>query len=182
MERFRIASPWLSSSVQATEVESAATLEELVRISDAVVLGRITAVTSGRVFGGASGRPFHYASATVEVSEILAGDLPDRYGRALTLEVPLFDGPGSLPQLKAAVPGPESLFFLRSKAESARLAGLSAADQAAEADFYRLVVMRGMAESHGGRAAAATDEPGPLVAFDGRFFTALLRAVRAASG
>jgi len=181
MERFTIASPWLSGSVEATELETAASLGELVRMSDAVVRGRISAVAPGRVFGGATGRPFHYASATVSISEVVAGALPAAASRELVLELPLFHGPGSIGALQAAAPGPESLFFLRSKATSARLAELPAAEQRAEAGFYRLVVLRGLVENHGGSAAVATDEPGPLGPLAGRSFERAVAAVRDAA-
>jgi hypothetical protein len=179
LDRFTIASPWGAGDVEATELESAATLDELVELSDAVVRGRIVAVEAGRVFGGATGRPFHYASATVAVTEVVASRIA-LGSRELILELPLFDGPESLAVLQAAAPGPESLFFLRSKAESARLAGQPLADQRAEAAYHRLVVMRGLLENHAGHAAVASDEPGPLTPMEGRPFEVAVAAVRAA--
>lgn len=181
MERFTIASPWFGASVEATEIESASTLAELTAEADAVVRGRITAIDPGRVFGGATGRPFHYAAATLTVDEVVAGTLPAGHRRQLTLELPLFDGADSIAALEAAVPGPDSLFFLRSKAESARVAGLSSAAQAAEAAYYRLVVLRGLVENHGGIAAVAGDEAGPLTRLRGHPFWRVVDEVRSAA-
>jgi hypothetical protein len=179
MRRFTLlASPWTGAGVEATEIESADSLEALVSSADAVILGRVTAVEPGRVFGGATGRPFHYAAATVTVEEVVAGFLPAVDASALTLEIPLFEGPDSIAALRSAVPGPQSLFFLRSKAESARAVGLSAAEQVAEAPYYRLVVLRGLIENYLGQAAVADDEVGPLSPLDGRAFGEVLRDVR----
>jgi hypothetical protein len=125
----RIAAPWLGSDaslvtgtagglVEATGVEHPATLHDLVTTSDAVVHGRIV---------------------SVEVDEVLAGTLPEADSTRLTLEIPLYTGPEGLAAVRGVAVGTERVLFLRSKATSAAIAGMSEAAQRAEAGYYRLV-------------------------------------------
>ena len=171
---------WSDSVVDADEVEQYASLAEMTRSADAVVRGRVVAVAPGRVFGDAAGDPLHYAAATVRVEELLAGTLPGPDGRQLTLEIPLFDGPGELDRLGAALPGAESIFFLRNKGESARLARQDAATVRVESAYHRLVVFLAVVVNEGGRAAVIPGDGDFLDALDGAPFADVVREVREA--
>jgi hypothetical protein len=133
--------PW-AGRLDALEVDSPNSLDELVTTSDAVVRGRVVAVSPGRTFDG-----LHYATATLAVEEVLAGHA----GSSLALEIPLFDGPESIDHLPA---WGESVFFLRNKGESARIAGLSAQRQRDEGRFYRLMSFDALVVNADGRALA----------------------------
>jgi hypothetical protein len=166
-----------SGTLQATEVEpQAATLDELAGSADAVVRGRIIEVVPGRVFGSHD-RPLHYAAATVAIEELLAGGLPAAHRSHLTLEIPLFDGPGSIADLPV---WGESIFFLRNKAQSARAAGLGVDLQAAEAGFYRLLTFTALIVNDRG-IALADPAAGPLSALNGVGFERAVERVRAAA-
>ena len=162
-------SAWTATVVEAVELEHYTTLSDMARGSDAVVRGRVVGVAPGRSFGGASGHPLHYAAVTIAVDEAVAGTLPTRHARQLTLEVPLYGGADMIEPLRASLPVEESLFFLRNKG-------------AAEADFYRLVVMRGVIVNRDGAAEVLpADDDDFLAALDGGPFDALVGRVRAAS-
>jgi hypothetical protein len=150
--------PW-GAELQATEIEAHASLGELVRSADAVVRGRIVSVAPGRVFGDHAGARLHYAAATLRVDELLGGELAPRDAAALTLEIPLFGGPASIADLPDWGDG---VFFVRSKATSAREAGMSLERQAEEAAYYRLVTFGGLVVDDAG--VAATDPGAPLLA------------------
>jgi hypothetical protein len=167
--------PW-RGMVAMTEVEPLpATLDELVASADAVVRGQITSVVPGRVFG-ANARPLHYASATLEVDAILAGAIPRAHRSVLTLEIPLFDGPSSIGDLPA---WGEGIFLLRSKATSAREAGLPPALVRAESAYYRLLTFTGLVTNDRDVAVTAA-ESGPLATLSGMPFEAAARAIRSA--
>ncbi len=150
--------PW-GAELQATEIEAHASLDELASSADAVVRGRIVSVAPGRAFGDPAGPRLHYAAVTLRVDELLAGSLAPRHAAALTLEIPLFDGPASIADLPDWGDG---VFFVRSKAASAREAGMSLERQAEEAAFYRLVTFGGLVVDDEG--VAATDPGAPLLA------------------
>jgi hypothetical protein len=143
--------PW-TGTLQATELDAPSSLTDLVQRSDAVVRGRIVEVRPGRVFGDPASA-LHYAAATLQVDELLAGATTSR---TLTLEIPLFDGPSSIDRLPA---WGEAIFFLRNKGESARIAGMPADVQAAEAPFHRLVSFSSIIVDHDGRALVDTEAP-----------------------
>ncbi len=124
--------------VEATGVEHAASLTELIGMSDAVVRGRVTAVDPGRVFGSAA-FALHYAAVRVEVVHLIAGGLGAASGGTLTLEVPLFEGREALDRVRTDLLGSDRILFLRSKAVSASVAGMPLVAQRAEAGYYRLV-------------------------------------------
>ena len=165
------------SLVEATEIEPAGSLGELTESADAVVRARIISVEPGRIFGGRTGHPLHYASATLAVDEVLAGALPPSDVERLTLEIPLFGGPEAIDVLRAD--GFDAVFFLRSKGESARAAGLSAQDQAIEAAFYRLVNFGAVVASESGEAVT-TEGPAAIQALAGLPFGEVLDRVRGA--
>jgi hypothetical protein len=160
-------SAWGDTVVEALELEHYATLPEMARGSDAVVLGRVVDVAAGRVFAGASDRSLHYAAVTIAVDEAVAGSLPPRHAAQLTLEVPMFAGPDMLGALRSSLPVDESLFFLRNKG-------------GAEADYYRLVVMRGVIVDRDGTAEVLPGDDDFLSALDGTPFDALVDEVRIA--
>jgi hypothetical protein len=166
--------PW-RGVVASTEVEPLpATLGEMVASADAVVRGRIVAVVPGRVFGSRSDHPLHYASATLEVDDVLAGALAPAHRSSLTLEIPLFDGPASIADLPA---WGESVFLLRNKGTSAREAGQSRTRVAAESAYNRLLTFTALVVNDDGIALAA-DDPGPLAALSGRPFEAVVAEIR----
>jgi hypothetical protein len=169
--------PW-SGSLQATQVEPLPeTLGDLVASADAVVRGEITAVAPGRVFGNRSGSPLHYAAATLRVDELVAGRLPAGHRHSLTLEIPLFDGPSSIADLPA---WGEATFVLRSKATSARAAGLSPDQVRAESSYYRLMTFSSLLVNDDGLALAAEDA-GPLADLAGLPFDRAMAVVRHAA-
>ena len=168
--------PW-RGFVASTEVEPlATTLDEMVGSADAVVRGRIVAVVPGRVFGNRSDDQLHYASATLEVTEVLAGALAPAHRSSLTLEIPLFDGPSSIADLPV---WGESVFLLRNKGTSARASGLSLSQVQAESAYYRLLTFTALVVNDDGTALTA-DEPGPLARLSGRSFDAVVAAIRRA--
>jgi hypothetical protein len=165
--------PW-RGVVATTEVEPLqSTLAGMVGAADAVVRGEVVSVVPGRVFGARHDRPLHYASATLEIDEVLAGGLPPAHRSSLTLEIPLFDGPSSIGDLPV---WGESVFLLRSKATSARDAGQSAMRIRAEAAYYRLLTFTALVVNDDGRALAAADA-GPLASLSGGSFAAAAAAI-----
>ena len=161
-------SAWADTFVEALELDHYATLSEMTRGSDAVVRGRVVGVAPGRSFGEA-GHALHYAAVTIAVDEAVAGTLPPRHATQLTLEVPLYGGADMIDPLRASLPVEESLFFLRNKG-------------AAEADFYRLVVMRGVIVNRDGTAEVMPgDDDDFLTALDRSPFDTLVAQVREAS-
>lgn len=169
--------PW-GAELQATEVEAPASLGELARSADAVVRGRIVSVAPGRVFGDPAGPRLHYAAATLRVDELLAGSLAPPDAATLTLELPLFHGPASIADLPDWGDG---VFFVRSKATSAREAGMSLEAQAEEAAYHRLVTFGGLVVDDAG--IAATDPGAPLLAgLAGLSFAEAVERVREAAG
>jgi hypothetical protein len=173
----RAVSAWPGSSVQATEVERFASLGDMARSADAVVRGRVVAVTPGRSFGGATGHALSYASVTLRVDELLGGSLPAGSAGEVTLEVPLFGGPG---RLASAGPTEEGVFFLRNKGTSAAAAGLPPEIQQREAAYYRLVVLNAAVIDDAGTAVVAGGEHRFLAALNGRSFDEVVDTVRAA--
>lgn len=172
------ASVWEGVAVDGIELESHASLSELALSADAGVRGRVVAVEPSRLFGDPGGARLHYAAATLLVEEVLVGGLRSEDATRLTLEIPLFDGPGQITALQEGLPWAESIYFLRHKAESARAAGLSGEAQLADAGFYRLVTMRAVLVNEGGHVVVMTDAPGFLAELEGRRFDQVTDAVR----
>ncbi len=168
-----------AASLDALETGAATTLQELLAASDAVVHGRITAVEPGRVFGPAN-RPLHYAAATVAVIERIHGTLPATHRSTLTLEIPLFDGPGAIERMRAGMVGSERILFLRNKGASAADAGMSTDEQAADAGFYRLVTFAAEIVDVDGSAVVPEDEHELLTPLATGTFERALRLVRRA--
>ena len=158
---------WADTFVEAIELDHYATLSEMTRGSDAVVRGRVVGVAPGRSFG-AAGHALHYAAVTIAVDEAVAGTLPPRHATQLTLEVPLYGGADMIDALRASLPDEESLFFLRNKG-------------AAEADYYRLVVMRGVIVNRDGSAEVMPSDEDFLTELDGSPYDTLVAQVREAS-
>jgi hypothetical protein len=163
--------------LHALETGEATSLPGLIAGSDAVVHARITAVEPGRVFGPSS-RPLHYAAATVEVIETLAGALPHVHTSTLTLEIPLFDGPDAIERLRAATVDTERVLFLRNKGASAADAGMSAEEQAVDAAFYRLTSFSAEVAEADGVATVPPADSDALGAFDRRPFGDVLDELR----
>lgn len=157
---------WSDTVVEALELDHYASLAELTIGSDAVVRGRVLNVRPGRVFGDPAHSALHYAAVTVAVEELAAGALPPEHAATFTLEVPLYGGPDTMEGVLASLPREESLFFLRNKGGE-------------EADFYRLVVMRGVVVNRDG-AAEVTPGDAVLDGLAGSPFETLVAQVRAA--
>jgi hypothetical protein len=160
----RLLTGWADTVVDALELEHYATLADMTRGADAVVLGRVASVAAGRAFGEA-GSALHYAAVTLTVDEAVAGSLPGEHETQLTLEVPMFGGPGQLDALGSTLPTAESLFFLRNKGGE-------------EADLYRLVVMRGVVVNRDGIAEVAPGDDDFLDALGGTPFDEVVDQVR----
>ena len=155
-----------AGSIDVTGPDTPTSLAELVDLSDAVVLGHVTAVEPGRVFGPASSA-LHYASVTVSVAQTLSGSLAAADRESLILEVPLWDGPATLARLRDGMLGTDRILFLRSKAATAVAAGM---DPRADAGRYRLVTFGSEIVSVNGSAAAPLDDSDALAPFDGQAF------------
>ena len=138
--------PW-AGQLDALEVEASASLEELIGTSDAVVRGHVVSIDPGRSFDG-----LEYATATVAVDQLIAGDA----GPTIAVEIPLFDGAASIERLPR---WNDAVLFVRNKGESARLAGLSEQKQLEEAEFYRLMTFSSVVVNEGGTAVADPDSP-----------------------
>jgi hypothetical protein len=163
--------------VGASEVEHFGSLEALVAGADLVVHGRVTAVEAGRAFGTPT-RPLVYAQVTVAVEEILAGRRSDAAGSAVTLEVPLLDGPRSLERVRDRMLGTDRVLFLRDKASTAAAAGLPLADRIAERGFRRLVTFGSELVELDGLAVAPPDESGVVERFSGWPFAQVIAELR----
>ncbi|HEX7197071.1 MAG TPA: hypothetical protein VF364_09605 [Candidatus Limnocylindria bacterium] len=174
----RLVSAWPGQSVLAMEVEHFGSLAEMADGADAVVLGRIVAITPGRSFGGASGHPLRYATVSVEVDDLLAGGLPAAHAQSVILEVPLF---GGAPEIASGSASARGVFFLRSKATSAADAG-PADVQDRESAYYRLVVLNAAILDDHDTAAVADGDHAFLEVLDGlRFEDVVLTVERAAT-
>jgi hypothetical protein len=158
--RFILLSHGTTSGVQASEVEPAGTLEQMTVAADAVVLGRVTSVSPGRTFG-ASRHALHYASVTVRSLTRLAGRIPDS---PITLEVPLFDGPGTIDELESAI-GMEAIFLLRAKTDG---------------PYWRLTHFGALVVNDDGVASTSAGPPA-IEALDGLDFADAMRGFRAAA-
>ena len=145
----------VGSSLNATQAERYSSIAELTSAADAVVRGSVVSVRPGRTFGNPAA-PFSYAAATIRIGGVLAGGVRWEERGALTLELPLFDGPESVGAVASELTGAEGVFFLRSKGASARAAGMSSAQQRAEAGYYRLVTFGAMAWDDDGCTLAAS--------------------------
>ena len=172
--------PIAAVGVEALEAERYASLHALARAADAIVHGTVVSVQPGRTFGDPAGVPLHYAAATIRVGEVVAGVLHASDSVELTLELPLFGGIDSIGSIESLVGG-EGLFLLRNKGESARAAGLSPAEQLADAAYYRLVVFGAVVGNDAGVADAGTDESGVLGALDGMSFADAVTRIREAA-
>ncbi len=162
---------------EAEEVEAYASLPELVRAADAVVLGQVISAEKGRSFGGCG-----YTSAILRVDEVLAGTVPPQ-SSMVTLEY--FGGCGpEIPQLGREIPADRGVFFLRNKGVDLRKfqAGATQAEIEAEAGFWRLAIAAGSAVDAAGRVGVPITANAPfLEAFEGRPFAELIDAVRSVS-
>lgn len=165
-------------TLEATSGQRPTSLPGLIDAADAVVRGHVTAVEPGRVFGP-GGRPFHYASATVRVDAVVAGELPAEHVRSLVLEVPLYAGADAIDAVRETLLDGERLLFVRNKGASARDAGMSVAAQHADAAFYGLVTFGSEIVERGGRAMVPPEDGSPLRDLDGRLFEAVVAEIAA---
>jgi len=167
--------------VGASEVEVPTSLASLVDVADVVVRGRVTAVEPGRAFGPRD-HALHYAAVTVSIDQLVAGRTAMASASTLTLEIPLFDGPRQLSQLRSALIDTERLMFLRNKGESAAAAGLPVDAQRDDRAFYRLVTFGSEILNAGSQAVIPPDESGLLQRFAGMPFDDVVASVGAVAG
>lgn len=161
---------WGSVGSAYDEVEHFTSVAGMAHASDAVVLGTIENIEKGRVFGD-EGDSVTYAAATVRISRLLSGSLPEEYSQRLILEIMLpMDTP--LEVVKGLLPENRSVFFLRSKAVDAARYGYTPQVQADEHPYYRLVVQRGVISEVQGLATAPgwTDSADFMSDIEGRPF------------
>ena len=162
-----------AGSIEATGLDTPTSLTELVVLSDAVVLGHVTAVERGRVFGPPASA-LHYASVSVDVVQVLSGSLVTADRESLILEVPLWDGPSSLARIRSAMLDTDRILFLSSKAASARAAGI---DAGPDAGRYRLVTFAAEIIDVDGTALVPLDDHDALGSFDRRAFPEVIAAL-----
>lgn len=172
--------------MSALDVEPAFSLDEVIANSDAIVLGRLTAIEPGRVVGqpveGIPGAQVLFANVTVTVTEVLRGALPESDRTQLTLEVLL---PGrrdfsELVTLNTSMPRSPSIFFVRSNATTAAAMGLPTEVQERERSLYHLTVQRALLSNEGGSAIAPiwTDHGDFFQRFEGRAFDPIVEEIR----
>lgn len=170
---------WTAAYVRALEVEHYETTAALIEAADAVVVGRIADAVPGRVFGDPSEAAAFYVSATLQIDEVLRGDLSE--GTAVTLEL-LVPREEEMPGMVASVPTERTIFFLRNKGAEARTLGLPVDVQAAEAPFYRLVMLTSyLREFDGAVHVGLGTEDEFLLALEGKNFDALVDQLRTSS-
>jgi hypothetical protein len=167
-------------SIEATGVERPTSVEALVDGSDAVVLGSVVSVEPGRAFGPPT-RQLHYASAVVEVVELVTGQLPAEHRERLVVEVPLFDGLESIARVRDGLVGTDRILFLSNKGASARAAGLGADAVATDAQYYRLAGFDAELVVDDGVARRHAAEDSVLDRFDGASLARVLDRLRAAA-
>jgi hypothetical protein len=156
-------SSWPAGGVEALETERYASLAELTHAADAVVRARVVATERGRAFGDPNGFRLHYASLTLQVDELIAGSLA---ADVATLELPLWDGPDSLPSIEASLPQGEVVLFLRGKTDG---------------PFYRLVTNDAAVVEAGGWAAVSGRPDSSLAELDGDAFADAVSEIRIAA-
>jgi len=162
---------------EVEEVEVYASLPELTRAADAVVLGQVVAATEGRSFGGCGN-----TAATLRVDGVVAGRIP---ALAPILTVEYFGWcAAELPRLGREIPAERGVFFLRNKGAELRAInpGASEAEVAADVPFWRLAILAGSAFDRGGRVhVPETLNADFLAAFEGKAFADLITAIRTAA-
>ncbi len=165
----------------AVEVERYASLDRIVRSSDAVVVGRIVSVRPGREFGEPGIDMVHYAAATVAVDEVLAGTVIGR-GPELILELQMPHGQGAsdVSALASRVPASQHVLFLRNKGVEVARAGLAEVIVERETPFYRTVTSAAYLVERQGRvdAPGVTDHDSFLLALEGRDFREVVASIR----
>jgi hypothetical protein len=163
------------TTAEALEAEWYATIEAMTAAADAVVEAEVTSIRPGRTFGGATGAPLEYASLTLRVDDVLAGDLPSAAG-SVTLELPLYAGTDALRSLDS-LRGINGVFFLRSKGDADRIAGLASGADPPEVPFYRLLTQDALVLNDDGRAAVVAGDHGPLDALAGVSYVEAFRII-----
>lgn len=174
---------WRPVQLHSVRADNYATLSELARGADAVVVGRVSTLRMGRSFladpvRGDQGIA-RFAEVTFSIDEVVS----DPWGRlsdesALVIEI-FLTTEKSYELLAEDIPAAPSLVFLRHKGTEARTLGLDEATIAAEDPFYRLVVREAAIANDSGVADAFSDaEDGYLRALDGQSFRDVVSGVR----
>ncbi len=169
---------WAAFDHSYLEVEHFDDLATMADAADAVVLGTIGDIQLGRVFGS-EGDWVQYASATVNVSRVLRGALPEQHSDQVILEI-MLPSTESLDAARSLLPQPRSVFFLRNKGVEAERYGYPEVVQATESGFYRLIAQRGVVADAAGRVTAPgwADGPDFLSALEGTSFDEFVASLR----
>jgi hypothetical protein len=152
--------------VLAAPVETFKTLEEMVYLSDAVVVGRYADMRPTRVFGDPSvENAAYYVEGTLVVEEILyvnpelQASLSDRLRvESVTFERYEVDG------LVANYPRERAVYFLRNNATTARMAERPVPEQTEEAAYWHVVTGDGVLRDFGGKTSPLTSHTQYLAA------------------
>lgn len=135
---------------QAIEKEHYQSLDEMALAADAVVVGRVVAVSSGRVFGEEQQDRVAYGTTQLQVEEVLMAVPAAAVERVISLEVMLpYEGAESV--LEQRLPTERGLYFLRNKGLAVERQGYSAVVQRDNAPYWRLVSSQGLFETADGR-------------------------------
>ena len=161
-----------------SEIEHFVTLSDMMRRSDAVVVGRYTAMKATRVFGDPEhDNAAYYVEGTLAVEEIIyqrsSGELPTR----LRVESATFEQV-LVPLLVGSYPTERAIFFLRHNAVTAQMAGRPIEEQQAEDPFWHVVTSEGVLRDFRGTVSATGSESTFIQALDGSSTDAVLAQLR----
>lgn len=173
------------------QVESYASLDDLVEMSDVVVRGRVVDVAEGRSYEGTPGDVLTNAHWMIE-GEILAGErLDSRPSEPLVMEVFVGDerppeGEEAVDPFAADPPPEEAIFFLRNIGAEVSLLG-TRGDPEVEREFYRLVTFESVVvnvedDAVNPAAAAGDDSPEAAALADLASFDEVARRIARLGG
>lgn len=178
---------WRPVQVHSIRADNYATLSELARGADAVIVGKVATLQMGRSFVADPARGergvARFAEVTFSIDEVISDPI-GRLSGPSTLKIEIFLPTQKAYQLFAErMPASSSLVFLRHKGTEARTLGLDQATIADEDPFFRLVVREAVIADQTGLADAFTDaEDGYLRALNGQSFEKVVSEVRKAVG
>lgn len=151
--------------------------------ASAVMIGRVERIEQTRTYQGeiADDR-LSYVGVVLRPVLVLAGEVPDQFASALTVEFMTGSDPDAFDRLRKALPvGHEGLWFLRKKSDPIPGRG-QPQFHPDEADYYRVMSSQGLFVQGAGGVVTplAEDRPGDMAA-EGRSYqrvSALVDAVR----
>lgn len=166
---------WSLTRVRAMAAESYDTLTQMTLASDAIVVGRISAIAPGREWKAnedewldpeaADALLARFATVTLEIQDVIGGAVADASAGTVELEI-FLPHDGLVPQLEATLPRERAVFFLRTKADAP--------------EFFRLVNdSQGLIREFEGTSHMVGAVEGTFLAeIDGRPFGELLAQLR----